>query len=79
MDKNGFVAYNNTDKCYELTILERTPQADGTFSDALSHSASYAFIGKPFDKELLKHNIECAIHRSEIENEKLNLAHAFAK
>ncbi len=52
---------------------------DGTFSDALSHSASYAFIGKPFDKELLKHNIECAIHRSEIENEKLNLAHGFAK
>lgn len=52
---------------------------DHTFADALNHSASYAFIGKPFDKILLKHNIECAIHRSEIENEKLNLAHGFTK
>lgn len=63
-----------------LPVIYLTANTDDrTFADALDHSASYAFIGKPFNKEMLKHNIECAIHRSEIENEKLNLAHGFAK
>lgn len=52
---------------------------DGTFSEALDISPSYAFIGKPFNKNTLKHNIEYAIKRSQIENEKINLAHGFVK
>ncbi len=65
---------------FGLPVIYLTANTDdGTFNDALSNSASYAFIGKPFNKLLLKQNIECAIQRSQIENEKLNLAHGFAK
>lgn len=52
---------------------------DETFKEALEISPSYAFIGKPFNKITLKNNIEYAIKRSQIENEKINLAHGFVK
>ncbi|RAP48470.1 MAG: response regulator [Methanosphaera sp. rholeuAM6] len=64
----------------DLPVIYLTANTDdGTFGDALENSPSYAFIGKPFDKKILKHNIECAINRSDIENEKLNLAYGFVK
>lgn len=52
---------------------------DETFKEALEISPSYAFIGKPFVKNILKQNIEYAMKRSQIENEKINLAHGFVK
>ncbi len=65
---------------FDLPVIYLTANTDeNTFGEALDNSPSYAFIGKPFDKNLLKHNIECAINRSDIENEKLNLAHGFTK
>lgn len=65
---------------FGLPVIYLTANTDdGTFGDALSNCPSYAFIGKPFNKVILQHNIECAINRSEIENEKLNLAHGFTK
>lgn len=64
----------------DLPVIYLTANTDdGTFKDALDNCPSYAFIGKPFDKIILKHNIECAINRSDIENEKKNLAHGFIK
>lgn len=64
----------------DLPVIYLTANTDDvTFDEALANSPSYAFIGKPFDKVLLEHNIECAINRSNIENEKLNLAYGFLK
>ena len=65
---------------FDLPVIYLTANTDDvTFNEALENSPSYAFIGKPFEKNILKHNIECAINRSNIENEKINLAHGFVK
>lgn len=65
---------------FDLPVIYLTANTDEiTFGDALENCPSYAFIGKPFQKDILKRNIECAINRSNIENEKINLAHGFVK
>ena len=65
---------------FDLPVIYLTANTDDvTFNEVLANCPSYAFIGKPFEKNILKHHIECAINRSNIENEKINLAHGFIK
>ncbi len=64
----------------DLPVIYLTANTDiTTFTNAMVNVPSYAFIGKPFDKRVLKRNVEIALNRSRIESEKINLAHGFVK
>ena len=62
----------------DLPVIYLTANSDdATFSRAVANSSAYAFIPKPFDSKIMKHNIDFAINRAGIESEKINLAHGF--
>lgn len=63
---------------FDLPVIYLTANSDdATFSRAVANSSAYAFIPKPFDSKIMKHNIDFAINRAGIESEKINLAHGF--
>lgn len=63
---------------FDLPVIYLTANSDdATFSRAIANSSAYAFIPKPFDSKIMKHNIDFAINRAGIESEKINLAHGF--
>lgn len=65
---------------FDLPVIYLTANTDdATFSKAVGNSSAYAFIPKPFNAKIIKHNIDFAINRAGIESEKINLAHGFVE
>ena len=78
-DMNGIEAAKKI-LALDLSVIYLTANSDDiTFNEASDVSPAYAFIPKPYDKNILAKNIALAINRQFVESNKVNEARGIVK